>query len=81
MRYNSRLLTEAALQRYNYAVIPALTENRVRDMAHETVGRAMEILLVEDSLTFARVAIGALKSGQVQHRLTWLADGAEAWEF
>ena len=50
-------------------------------MTHETVGRAMEILLVEDSLTFARLAIGALKSGQVQHRLTWLADGAEAWEF
>ena len=50
-------------------------------MTHETVGRAMEILLVEDSLTFARLAIGALKSGQVQHRLTWLTDGAEAWEF
>ncbi len=50
-------------------------------MTHETVGRAMEILLVEDSLTFARLAIGALKSGHVQHRLTWLADGADAWEF
>ena len=41
----------------------------------------MEILLVEDSLTFARLAIGALKSGHVQHRLTWLTDGADAWEF
>ena len=50
-------------------------------MAHETIGRPMEILLVEDSLTFARLAIGALRKGQVQHRLTWLTDGAEAWKF
>ena len=50
-------------------------------MTHETVGRLMEILLVEDSLTFARLAIGALKNGQVPHRLTWLTDGADAWEF
>ena len=50
-------------------------------MTHETVGRPMEILLVEDSLTFARLAIGALKNGRVQHRLTWLTDGAEAWQF
>lgn len=50
-------------------------------MTHETVGRPMEILLVEDSLTFARLAIGALKNGCVPHRLTWLTDGADAWEF
>lgn len=50
-------------------------------MKHETIGRPMEILLVEDSLTFARLAINALRKGQVQHRLTWLTDGAEAWEF
>lgn len=50
-------------------------------MTHETIGRPMEILLVEDSLTFARLAIHALRKGQVQHRLTWLTDGAEAWEF
>ncbi|MDB5346107.1 MAG: response regulator receiver [Schlesneria sp.] len=50
-------------------------------MAHETIGRPMEILLVEDSLTFARLAINALRKGQVQHRLTWLTDGAEAWKF
>ncbi len=50
-------------------------------MTHDTVGRPMEILLVEDSLTFARLAIGALKNGHVQHRLTWLTDGAEAWQF
>lgn len=41
----------------------------------------MEILLVEDSLTSARITIGALKRGHVQHRLTWLTDGAEAIEF
>lgn len=50
-------------------------------MTHETIGRPMEILLVEDSLTFARMAIHALRAGQVQHRLTWLTDGADAWEF
>ena len=50
-------------------------------MPHDTVGRPMEILLVEDSLTFARLTIGALKNGRVQHRLTWLTDGAEAWQF
>jgi CheY-like chemotaxis protein len=50
-------------------------------MSSNTVGRPMEILLVEDSLTSARVTIGALKRGQVQHRLTWLTDGSEALEF
>ena len=47
----------------------------------ETVGRPMEILLVEDSLTSARLTIGALKKGGVQHRLTWLRDGEDALEF
>ena len=41
----------------------------------------MEILLVEDSLLFARIAIGALKQGRIQHRLTWLSDGIEALGF
>ena len=50
-------------------------------MASETVGRPMEILLVEDSLMFARIAIGALTQGQIQHRLTWLSDGLEALHF
>lgn len=50
-------------------------------MSHETVGRPMEILLVEDSLMFARIAIGALNQGRIQHRLTWLSDGNEAWRF
>lgn len=50
-------------------------------MTGETVGRPMEILLVEDSLTAARLAIGALKKGPVPHRLTWLTDGVEAADF
>jgi chemotaxis family two-component system response regulator Rcp1 len=50
-------------------------------MTGETVGRPMEILLVEDSLTAARLAIGALKKAPVPHRLTWLTDGEEASEF
>ncbi|WP_397570470.1 response regulator [Schlesneria sp. T3-172] len=50
-------------------------------MSHETVGRPMEILLVEDSLMFARIAIGALKNGRILHRLTWLSDGSEALQF
>jgi len=50
-------------------------------MKSETVGRPMEILLVEDSVTSARFTMGALKGGQVQHRLTWLRDGDDAIEF
>lgn len=41
----------------------------------------MEVLLVEDSLVSARLTIGALKKGQIAHRMTWLSDGAEALEF
>jgi len=41
----------------------------------------MEILLVEDSLPAAKLTMGALKNGNVQHRLTWLSDGVEALEF
>ena len=50
-------------------------------MQRNTVGRPMEILLVEDSLTAARLTMGGLKSGQVQHRLTWVTNGEEAIEF
>jgi CheY-like chemotaxis protein len=41
----------------------------------------MEILLVEDSLFYARFTIEALKKGGVQHRLTLIFDGEEALEF
>jgi chemotaxis family two-component system response regulator Rcp1 len=50
-------------------------------MGQNTVGRPMEILLVEDSLTAARLTMGGLRSGQVQHRLTWITNGEEALEF
>jgi chemotaxis family two-component system response regulator Rcp1 len=50
-------------------------------MNGETIGRPMEILLVEDSLTSARLTIGALKKGSFQHRLTWLTDGESAIAF
>ena len=46
-----------------------------------TVGRPMEILLVEDGLVDARLAIGALEHGGFRHRLTLVRDGEEALEF
>ena len=49
--------------------------------ASEAVGRPMEILLVEDSVVSARLTMGALKQGNVQHRMTWLTDGQDALEF
>lgn len=50
-------------------------------MASEMIGRPMEILLVEDSISAARLTMGALRKGDVQHRLTWLTNGNEALEF
>lgn len=50
-------------------------------MQRETVGRPMEILLVEDSVPAARIAIGTLKKGDFDHRLTWLRDGQDASDF
>jgi CheY-like chemotaxis protein len=50
-------------------------------MLNQTIGRPMEILLVEDALVDASVTIGALRRGQVQHRMTLIRDGAEAMEF
>ncbi len=47
----------------------------------DAVGRPMEILLVEDSLVSARLTMGALRNGNVQHRMTWLTDGQEALDF
>jgi chemotaxis family two-component system response regulator Rcp1 len=47
-------------------------------MQRETVGRPMEILLVEDSLPAARITMAALKRGGLEHRLTWLSDGDDA---
>lgn len=50
-------------------------------MTSNIIGRPMEILLVEDSLVSARLTIGALRKGGIQHRLTWLTDGEDALEF
>lgn len=50
-------------------------------MKRKPTARPMEILMVEDSLTSARITIGALKCGQFEHRLTWLKDGATALDF
>jgi len=50
-------------------------------MSQNTVGRKMEILLVEDSLTAGTLTMGALKQGDIPHRLTWLTDGQEALNF
>ncbi len=50
-------------------------------MHRETVGRPMEILLVEDSVPAAKLTMGGLKKGTFDYRLTWLRDGQEASEF
>jgi two-component system response regulator len=50
-------------------------------MRHDTIGRPMEILLVEDDQEDASLTFEFLREGQVQHRLTWLRDGDEATEF
>lgn len=50
-------------------------------MFHEAIGRPMEILLIEDSLVAAKFAIGALNRSQLKHRLTWITDGEDAYQF
>lgn len=50
-------------------------------MDHNTIGRPMEVLLVEDSLLYGRIAIAALSRGCLPHRLTWLTDGQLALDF
>ncbi|MEZ5940542.1 MAG: response regulator [Planctomycetaceae bacterium] len=50
-------------------------------MPLETIGRPMEILLVEDSLMAAKLAAQAVRFQQFDHRLTWISDGQEAMEF
>lgn len=46
-----------------------------------TVGRPMEVLLVEDSLVDARLTMGALQRGEIPHRMTLVRDGQEAVDF
>ena len=50
-------------------------------MMRETVGRPMEILLVEDDLEDAGLTIEALRDGEVPCRVSLVRDGEEAMEF
>ena len=50
-------------------------------MCAQTIGRPMEILLVEDNLIQARVAAEAINRSEFQHRTTLVCDGAEALDF
>jgi chemotaxis family two-component system response regulator Rcp1 len=50
-------------------------------MAHGTIGRPMEILMIEDDLEDAGMTIEALRSGEVPCRISLVCDGEEALEF
>lgn len=50
-------------------------------MSRSTVGRPMEILLVEDNLEDARVTIQSLRQENVPCRVTLVCDGEEAMSF
>ena len=50
-------------------------------MSQDTVGRPMEILLIEDDLEDAGSTIQALKEGDVKCRVSLVRDGEEAMEF
>ncbi len=50
-------------------------------MHDDTIGRPMEILLVEDNLMDVRITMAALRRGKIAHRLTIARTGEEAVEF
>jgi CheY-like chemotaxis protein len=50
-------------------------------MSQSTVGRPMEILLVEDNLDDARVTLESLRPENVKCRVTLVCDGEEALSF
>jgi two-component system, chemotaxis family, response regulator Rcp1 len=50
-------------------------------MMRDTVGRPMEILLIEDDLEDAGFTIDALRQGDVPCRISLVRDGEEALEF
>jgi two-component system, chemotaxis family, response regulator Rcp1 len=50
-------------------------------MKRDTVGRPMEILLIEDDLEDAGMTIEALREGGVPSRISLVRDGEEAMEF
>lgn len=50
-------------------------------MSNDTVGRPLEVLLVEDDLEDAGLTFEALKQGEVPCRISLVRDGEEALEF
>jgi len=58
-----------------------LAVNPTDSIYYRTVGRPMEVLLVEDSLVDARFTIAALQRTDIPHRLTLVRDGLEALDF
>lgn len=50
-------------------------------MTRDLVGRPMEILLVEDNLEDAGLAMQALREGHVECRVSLVRDGEEAMDF
>jgi two-component system, chemotaxis family, response regulator Rcp1 len=50
-------------------------------MSGHTIGRPMEILLVEDGLLDAKLTIAALRKSGLRYRLTLIRDGEEAVQF
>lgn len=50
-------------------------------MLGNTIGRPMEILLVEDELLQARLSMEAISRGKFRHRTTLVGDGQEALDF
>ena len=50
-------------------------------MSRATVGRPMEILLVEDDLVQARLVMEAVRRGDFGHRISLIRDGQEALDF
>jgi CheY-like chemotaxis protein len=50
-------------------------------MTRDTVGRPMEVLLVEDDLEDAGMTIDVLRQGDVPCRISLVRDGEEAMEF
>jgi two-component system, chemotaxis family, response regulator Rcp1 len=50
-------------------------------MSRGTIGRPMEILMVEDDLEDAGLTIEALRAGEVPCRISLVRDGEEALEF
>gem|GEM_PF-6408573 len=60
---------------WDSAIIDFYQGGFVMTTQDQIIGRPMEIMLVEDGLLDARVAIASLKEGLTQHRLTLIRDG------